>query len=67
MLEFESLQLGRGQLRGASLYRAKVPGGWLVLFCFGDGSSITFMPDPDHLWDGSSLPPKATDLGSSLA
>jgi hypothetical protein len=32
--------------------RAKVPGGWLVTV----SSSVTFYPDPDHVWDGASLP-----------
>ena len=48
--------------------RAKVPGGWLVAFSegasgagsyggecgFGSGG-LTFYPDPNHRWDGSSL------------
>ena len=34
------------------LSRAKVPGGWLVLH----KDSITFVPDPNHLWDGQALP-----------
>ena len=36
--------------------RAKVPGGWLVMIYAGDGSGITFYPDPNHEWDGGSLP-----------
>lgn len=32
--------------------RAKVPGGWLVLA----GGALTFYPDPEHRWDGASLP-----------
>ncbi len=39
--------------------RSKVPGGWLIAAisttnreCHG----LTFYPDPDHTWDGSSLP-----------
>jgi hypothetical protein len=44
--------------------RAKVPGGWLI-FVFGydwhQGNSygfggLTFYPDPEHDWDGNSLP-----------
>ncbi|MFN0100959.1 MAG: hypothetical protein ACKV2U_02595 [Bryobacteraceae bacterium] len=31
--------------------RAKVPGGWLV----SSGDGLTFLPDPAHEWDGSSL------------
>lgn len=38
-------------------YRAKVPGGWLVSVWAGEknhqpvGAGVTFLPDPDHLWD----------------
>lgn len=36
------------------VYRAAVPGGWLVLtdLSMGEhpGISVTFMPDPDHTW-----------------
>ena len=35
-----------------ALLRAKVPGGWLVALA---GASVTFYPDPEHLWDGSSV------------
>jgi len=34
------------------LYRAKVFGGWLVAVSSG---GVTFLPDPDHQWDGNSL------------
>ncbi len=37
---------------GGRLMRAKVPGGWLVML---DGA-LTFYPDSEHAWDGSSLP-----------
>jgi len=37
------------------LYRAKIPGGWLVGFV-SSTDNITFVPDPQHQWDGSSLP-----------
>ncbi len=36
--------------------RAKVPGGWLVAISLTYGAGVTFYPDPDHLWDGNSLP-----------
>lgn len=42
------------------LLRTRVPGGWLVLFHEPHGresGSITFYPDPNHLWDGGSLAP----------
>jgi hypothetical protein len=35
-----------------SILRAKVPGGWLVVY---GNSSIAFYPDPDHSWNGESL------------
>jgi hypothetical protein len=50
-----------------SLRRAKVPGGWLVLVCkihqgdqgdwaWGAGfGGLTFVPDPEHRWDGNSM------------
>jgi hypothetical protein len=43
--------------------RAKVPGGWLVAVVSGTVNSHTavcFVPDPEHRWDGSSLPEPAT-------
>ena len=36
--------------------RAKVPGGWFVQASTGVASSGFFYPDPEHEWDGSSLP-----------
>lgn len=37
-----------------SIYRAKVPGGWLLAMRPHD--QLTFIPDPHHEWDGGSLP-----------
>ncbi len=37
------------------VYRAKVPGGWLVSISGYEGEGLTFYPDPSHEWDGSSL------------
>lgn len=37
-----------------NLYRSAVPGGWLV--CTHEGNSIAFVPDPEHRWNGDSLP-----------
>lgn len=62
------------------LYRAKVPGGWLILVVYSIPQSVpvqindesqdepyvqysdsppsvstTFLPDPEHQWDGTSL------------
>lgn len=62
MLKFEALQTiqdGReSEVPMFRIKRAKVPGGWLVL-CdtpTPEGShSICFYPDPNHVWNGSSL------------
>ena len=45
-------------------FRSKIPGGWLVRIDYdladfgahgGTGTSITFVPDPEHKWDGGSV------------
>lgn len=40
-------------------WRARVPGGWLVL-CIITSTKIStrmkFVPDPAHEWDGNSVP-----------
>jgi hypothetical protein len=57
--EYLSTQFLTGHHPQVSLYRAKVPGGWLVLAVLGltgESGTITFYPDPGHAWDGSSLP-----------
>jgi len=40
-------------------WRARVPGGWLVLTVMRTGQapaqSTTFYPDPSHEWDGGTL------------
>jgi hypothetical protein len=43
-----------GWLTGGELWRAKVPGGWLIMLFTIQG--VTFYPDPKHEWDGNSLP-----------
>ena len=37
------------------VYRAKVPGGWLLLVT-NNARGLMFYPDPEHSWDGGSLP-----------
>jgi hypothetical protein len=37
-----------------SIYRAKIHGGWLVAMRPHD--QLAFIPDPQHEWDGGSLP-----------
>lgn len=36
-------------------YRTKVLDGWLVWTGYTNGG-LAFYPDPDHKWDGNSLP-----------
>jgi len=42
-----------------SVVRCKIPGGWLVRFethySETGAGGLTFVPDPNHQWDGSSL------------
>ena len=39
------------------VYRAKVPGGWLVAIGNATkGGGLIFYPDPNHTWNGNSLP-----------
>lgn len=44
---------GDGLPHNFKVWRAKVPGGWLI--SGGDpqdyGGGVTFMPDPEHAWD----------------
>jgi hypothetical protein len=59
-----TVTLYRGGMRATGdtyieVSRAKVPGGWLVLTVVKgevDQASTSFYPDPDHTWDGSSVP-----------
>lgn len=46
----------RGQNFSSYIERAKVPGGWLLKPRTADGGGMTFYPDPNHKWDGNSLP-----------
>ncbi|MBT9317220.1 hypothetical protein [Leptothoe spongobia] len=57
-LIWEKLNCKNQPVGGLGLWRAKVPGGWLVASrCGGgEGSGITFYPDPKHEWNGGSLP-----------
>lgn len=53
------LQKGQEKWVGAGyldVYRASVPGGWLVAGVNSDGNGCipTFVPDPEHKWDGTS-------------
>lgn len=39
-----------------TMYRTKVPGGWLLMTKVTHGVSVTFFPDASHSWDGRTLP-----------
>ena len=54
MLEWKKIE-DSGASHYGSVYRAKVPGGWLVLVAQTEGTALTFYPDPNHTWNGSSL------------
>lgn len=43
-----------GMMNDIAVYRAQVPGGWLVAF-WTSGMGVTFYPDPEHAWDGGTL------------
>jgi hypothetical protein len=53
-IDWEPLNSSGGML---SVFRAKLPGGWLVYV--GNGyqhhGGVTFYPDPAHFWTGESL------------
>ena len=44
---------------GQSVFRSKVPGGWFVVIKQEHpqpiSPSLTFYPDPNHIWNGTSL------------
>lgn len=52
-LKWESLQQENNSFY---TFRAKVPGGWLVVVSQTEGGGVTFYPAPQHVWDGSSQP-----------
>ena len=63
MLVFEPLQArweASPSKEPVLLGRARVPGGWLVGRVAGlavaPDTVLCFIPDPEHHWDGSSLP-----------
>ncbi len=69
MFEWEMLDVRREKgtsgelLPPPCLWRARVPGGWLRSTGIYSNAryythSLAFCPDPDHVWDGSTLPPK---------
>lgn len=56
-LIWEKLNCKNQPFGGLGIWRAKVPGGWLVAVRSGGskGGGVTFYPDPKHQWDGGSL------------
>jgi hypothetical protein len=51
-LDFEILDVNADY---ANAFRAKVPGGWLVVTKSNSGGGVAFYPDPEHKWDGGSV------------
>jgi hypothetical protein len=45
-----------GHMYPERISRARVPGGWLVYTweLANNSPALTFVPDPDHRWNGSS-------------
>jgi len=54
-VEWERVESEGHQYEGhllSDVYRACVPGGWLVLVDQGhEVTGVTFLPDPEHEWD----------------
>jgi hypothetical protein len=55
-LKFEKLDVD--STVAARVSRAKIPGGWLLIVTSNSGGGLTFYSDPEHKWDGNSLPEK---------
>ena len=54
-IEWQELSNSGNVHAGVETFRAKVPGGWLVIASNKQGVGVTFLPDPDHTWDGNSV------------
>jgi len=71
-MKFEKLQVGdpKHDFVYGSVYRSPVPGGWIICVFWNTshvgGPSVTFYPEPEHKWDGSSLPSVTEGSGSEL-
>jgi len=52
-LKFERLEV---DTLSARVSRTKIPGGWLLIVTSNSGGGLTFYSDPEHKWDGNSLP-----------
>jgi hypothetical protein len=55
-LIFEKLDaVVKGMMGNFVSWRSKVPGGWLFVIKEGPTVTTTFVPDPEHKWNGGSL------------
>jgi hypothetical protein len=55
LIDWEQLE----STKGLTVLRIRVPGGWLVYASnsYHHHGGMTFYPDPDHRWQGGTLPP----------
>lgn len=53
LLTWEQIK-SNGSAPYSTVWRTKVPGGWLITIYSPNGPGLTFMPDPQHIWDGNS-------------
>jgi len=59
-LKFERIAIEAGDnLAKRPIYRAPVPGGWLIRSLDQDNSTLLFLADPKHEWDVTMIEPKA--------
>lgn len=63
LLHWEKLCIGepKHELMYSTVHRCSVPGGWLVALLWSTGHqaggpALAFVPDPEHVWDGNSIP-----------
>jgi len=55
LIDWEQLE----STKGLTVLRVRVPGGWLVYASnsYHHHGGMAFYPDPDHRWQGGTLPP----------
>lgn len=74
-IRWQKLQIAepRHDFVHAQVYRASVPGGWLVAVFWSaghiGGPAVTYYPDPDHVWTGEGFDQSsvAVQLASPVA
>lgn len=49
-LQWKSVETSGIGMPNVSVFRAKVPGGWLVFVDRGGANGLTFVPDADNKW-----------------